>query len=63
MNITTDGDTILNITKSESPVESFREAFHGEGIKVETNSVKTTVTVGAVRIVSGAYGLVSGLIN
>ena len=62
MNITTDQETIMKIANSDNTVEEFREAFHGEGIKVETNSVKTTVLVGVANIISKGYGIIQGII-
>lgn len=62
MNITTTEQTVIDIANSETPVERFREAFHGDGINIETNSLKTTVIIIFAKVVSGLYGFLNGLI-
>jgi len=62
LEIKTDEQTLNEITSSEDAPETFREAYHGDGIDVEANSIKNKIVFGAVNTSSRIYGFVNNYV-
>lgn len=59
LEITTDEETLKEITSSQDAPETFREAYHGDGISVEAHSLKNKVVFGVVNTTSKIYGFIN----
>lgn len=55
--------TIEEVLQSNNTMQSFSQAYEGEGIEVEAHSFRNKVIFGAVSIANKAYGFFSGLMN
>ncbi|MEF8880613.1 MAG: hypothetical protein V5A72_02165, partial [Candidatus Nanohaloarchaea archaeon] len=63
LEITMQENTIEEVLQSNNTMQSFSQAYDGEGIQVEAYSFRNKVVFGAVNIANKAYGFFSGLMN
>lgn len=63
LEIEMDESTIEDVLQSNNTMQSFSQAYEGEGIEVEAHSFRNKVVFGAVNLANKAYGFFSGLMN
>lgn len=56
-------ETIEDVLQSNNTMQSFSQAYNGDGIQVKAYSFRNKVIFGAVNIANKAYGFFSGLTN
>lgn len=61
LEISMEENTIEQVLQSNNTMQSFSEAYDGDGIEVEAHSFRNKVIFGAVNIANKAYGFFSGL--